>query len=314
MREHSLKIEKLVLERKVLERTIEIEVQNNEIASQRDVLKELNYELVHQHEKIMLQSIALEKINKTLEERVKIELEKNREKELLLMQQSRHASMGEMIGNIAHQWRQPLNAIAVIIQNFQEAQEHNELNAEYVSLKVTKAMEIVNFMSKTIDSFRNFFKPDKEKVVFELDEIVSKTISFIDASFKHSNIQIKMNNTKGINVLGFPNEFSQVILNILNNAKDVLIERAIVDAYVNIDISEKNNKASIRIADNAGGIHPENMNKIFEPYFTTKEDDKGTGLGLYMSKMIIEHNMQGRFSVENNKDGAEFIIEIDLYK
>lgn len=313
-RERSLKIEKLVLERKVLERTIEIEIQNKEIASQRDVLKELNYEMVQQHEKIMIQSIALEKVNKTLEERVKVELEKNREKELLLMQQSRHASMGEMIGNIAHQWRQPLNAIAVIIQNFQEAHDYNELNAEYVSTKVKKAMEIINFMSQTIDSFRHFFKPDKEKVVFEIEEVVSNTISFIDASFKNSNIQIKINKAKGLYVLGFPNEFSQVILNILNNAKDVLIERYIVDPIVSIDIFERNKKAFIRIADNAGGIHPESMNKIFEPYFTTKEEDKGTGLGLYMSKMIIERNMQGRIFVDNNKEGAEFVIEIDLYK
>ena len=237
-------------------------------------------------------------------------MEALREKEQLLLQQSRLAAMGEMINNIAHQWRQPLNVLGLLVQQVRLFYEMGSFSKEYLNESVNKSMGLINHMSQTIDDFRNFFKPQKEKVQFTIHEVVARTVSLVEDSFRNQQISIHTHASANPTIIGFPNEYSQVLLNILMNARDALLERQIIDAEVRITISKEGEKAVVTIADNAGGITEEIMSKIFEPYFTTKGPDKGTGVGLFMSKTIIEKNMNGRLTVRNTTEGAEFRIEV----
>ncbi|NLH53439.1 MAG: HAMP domain-containing protein [Bacteroidales bacterium] len=245
-----------------------------------------------------------------LEEKVNEAVKQLRERDHMLIKQSRQAAMGEMIGNIAHQWRQPLNSIAVMIQNLEDAYHYGELNDTYLKEKIGRIMEIISFMSQTIDDFRYFFKPDKEKMEFNLSQNIEQTLNFVSSALMHNNISLVKELDPALSVEGYPSEFSQVILNIVNNAKESLIERQVEKPEIRIRLQSKDHHAQLIIADNGGGVEPAVMDKIFEPYFTTKE--MGTGLGLYMSKTIIETNMKGRISVANDDRGAVFSIELPI--
>ena len=221
--------------------------------------------------------------------------------------------MGEMIGNIAHQWRQPLNALGLILQNIKFSYEMDELNDEFMDKSIKKANMITTNMSTTIDDFRNFFKPSKNKEIFNLDEIINRTISMIEPSYRNSEINLTKNNScDDVEIFGYEGEFSQVILNILANAKDALVETNVDDKKVIIDIYKETEFVCISIKDNAKGIPLEIIDKIFEPYFSTKEEGKGSGIGLYMSKTIIESNMFGKIFVKNIDNGVEFLIKIKI--
>jgi C4-dicarboxylate-specific signal transduction histidine kinase len=233
-----------------------------------------------------------------------------RDKEQMLLQQNRLAAMGEMINSIAHQWRQPLNILGLSVQQMRMYYDNGLFSQEYLYESVNKSMGLINHMSRTIDDFRDFFKPDKEKSEFTVHELVKRTISLVEASFRNSHIKIEIDIRANPSICGFPNEFSQVLLNILVNAKDALLERGPDNAKVTVTLTEEGDWAVVTIADNAGGIAEEIMDKIFEPYFTTKGPNRGTGIGLFMSKIIIEKNMNGRLSVRNSAEGAEFRIEV----
>ncbi len=233
-----------------------------------------------------------------------------REKEQMLIQQSRQAAMGEMIGNIAHQWRQPLNTLGLTVQQLSLYYDLGEFTKEFLDNSVDKSMGLIQHMSQTIDDFRNYFRPDKEKVEFKVQEAIASTLILIEDSFKSQLIGIELV-AKGDPVIhGFRNEFAQVVLNILNNARDVLMEREIKDPKVTITIGSENDRAVVIIADNAGGIPEEIMGKIFDPYFTTKGPQAGTGVGLFMSKTIIDKNLGGSLTAQNIAAGAEFRIEV----
>lgn len=266
----------------------------------------------------------LEELNATLEDKVRQEVTKNIEKDRIMMHQSRLAAMGEMIGAIAHQWRQPLNAVGLIVQNIKDAYDFNELDKKYLTVSVDKAMQQIEFMSKTIDDFRNFFKPSKDRTEFAVCEMVRDVVSMIQTQFAAGGISIIYDCERGdaekpIRVMGYPNEFKHVILNILNNAKD-----AIMDARENgkmspgeeglivVRLDRKGDNFTISVGDNAGGMSDEILSRIFEPYFTTKEQGKGTGMGLHMAKIIIEQHMGGVLSARNTEKGAEFIIEMSI--
>jgi nitrogen fixation/metabolism regulation signal transduction histidine kinase len=290
-----------------------------------DSLEKSQHELKESHNKLELRvrertneletkSKQLKELNDNLENIVLEEISKRQKQEELLIQQSKLASMGEMIGNIAHQWRQPLNALGLVIQNIQLSYMMDELNDEFIEKSVTKANLLTSTMSKTIDDFRNFFKPNKELTEFSLDTSIKNALSLIGSTFEYNNINIDYNLREDIDVVGFPNEFSQVILNILTNSKDAFIENNISNSKVSIEISKSDKFGSITIKDNAGGIPSNVIDKVFEPYFTTKEEGKGTGIGLYMSKIIIEKNMNGKLYVNNIKDGAHFTVSIPLSK
>ncbi len=248
----------------------------------------------------------LHKLNENLARSVAEEVAKNRTKDHLLIQQSRLAAMGEMIGNIAHQWRQPLNALGLILANIRDAQSYNELSEEYLEHEVATGRRLIEKMSTTIDDFRNFFRPNREKTAFSLAQAVRDSLSIVESAFRNNNISVELHIDEDGELLGFPNEYSQVLLNILGNAKDVLHDRETPDGKVTIRIRRTGDEMQVVIADNAGGIGDDIIGKVFDPYFTTRE--KGTGIGLYMSKMIIENNMNGRIEVRNCEFGAEFVV------
>ncbi len=242
---------------------------------------------------------------KRLEEEAKL-------KEKLLIQQAKMAEMGEMVGAIAHQWRQPLNALGIIVQKIKFMYKRAILGENEINDIQTKAMKQINFMSNTIDVFRDFFKPTKEEELFFIVDVIEDIASILSAQLKFHNIDITINKLNNFKINGFKNEFKQVILNILNNSKDAILEKQKTqDGFIGfIEIKTYENEyLNIEISDNGGGVPKEIIDKIFNPYFTTKTAS-GTGVGLYMSKIIIENSMKGRIYVSNSDVGAVFTIEL----
>jgi PAS domain S-box-containing protein len=237
-------------------------------------------------------------------------VEELREKEQMLIQQSRQAAMGEMIGNIAHQWRQPLNTLGLAIQQLKMMHEFGECTEDVMSESVEKSMALIQYMSKTIDDFRDYFKPDKDKAEFKVSEVIASTLLLVEDSFKHQHVAIEVITEQTPVIMGYRNEFAQSLLNILNNARDALTERKTETPRVTVTISSERGRAVVTVADNAGGIPMEIIGKIFDPYFTTKGPQAGTGLGLFMSKTIVEKNLGGSLTVRNTAVGAEFRIEV----
>ena len=252
---------------------------------------------------------ALQRLRAETEQRLH-GVEELRKKDELLMQQGRMAAMGEMIGFIAHQWRQPLNTLGLMVQELSMRCRRGLADEEYLDNSTAAAMLVIKQMSQTIDDFRNFFKPDKSKIPFKVSDIVSNTMKLIQPSFRDANVTIDVSAGDDVVVEGYPNEYSQVLLNILMNARDVFLERKVAQPRIVIRIFREDGKAVTTIADNGGGVAEDAMAKIFEPYFTTKGPEKGTGIGLYLSKIIIENNMGGSLTVRNVEDGAEFRIEV----
>ncbi|HBG08306.1 MAG: hypothetical protein A2075_01540 [Geobacteraceae bacterium GWC2_58_44] len=244
------------------------------------------------------------------EDELRQALEEVREKDSILIQQSRLAAMGEMIGNIAHQWRQPLNSLGLKVQQLLLFYDLGELSRDFLHKNEKESMKLIQHMSQTIDDFRNYFKPDKEKTEFKVHEAVARTLLLIEDSYINQHIRVEVDLQNDCVIYGYENEFAQVLLNILVNARDVFTEREVDDPRVMIHIGKDGNKALLTISDNAGGVPEEIMGKIFDPYFTTKGPQTGTGVGLFMSKAIIEKNMGGSLSVRNTCDGAEFRIEV----
>lgn len=247
-------------------------------------------------------------------ERLRV-MESLHEKDDMLIHQSRLAAMGEMINNIAHQWRQPLNTVGLIVQEVQMMYELGNVTKEYLDKRVSKAKEVLFHMSQTIDDFRSFFQLDKEKESFRVSRIVTKTLSLIEESLANLHIRVEVKVSDEPEIYGYPNQYSQVLLNILINARDAFSER-ITDnpRLITISAFTESNIVVVTINDNAGGIPEEIIHMIFDPYFTTKGPDKGTGVGLYMSKAIIDQNMNGSLTVRNAGDGAKFTIAIPNYR
>lgn len=264
--------------------------------------------LVHEQTIKLQQAKAdLESLNRSLQKRVDDTITELRQKDQVLISQGRQAAMGEMIGNIAHQWRQPLNALSMLISNIQFAQMNNELTEHYLGESVTTANRLIQKMSSTISDFRNFFSPDKEKVAFAALPQIQNAVELVDAAFHNHNISISIRPEGDCLLYGYPNEYSQVLLNILGNAKDAITAHAAnASGHIEITISQADTMGCVTLRDNGGGIPEDLLDKIFEPYFSTKNN--GTGIGLYMSKMIIEHNMGGKLYAHNRQDGAEFVI------
>ena len=249
-----------------------------------------------------LNDYLIEEVDHQVREKISV-LKKLEEQEALLHQQSKLAAMGEMIGAIAHQWRQPLNALNMNIQNLDDDFEDGLIDRDFIQTFIEKNRQTIVFMSKTIDDFRNFFRTDKEKQSFSVREAIVETLSLQEAQFKTHTIAVDIHGDDST-LYSLKGEFQQTLLNIINNAKDALVEHQKGEKRITIGLF----KDSMCIEDNAGGIPEDILERIFEPYFTTKEQGKGTGIGLYMSKLIIEKNMGGTLSAENTEGGARFWI------
>ena len=230
--------------------------------------------------------------------------------EQLLIKQGRFAAIGEMIGHIAHQWRQPLNTLALIVQELPVYYSRDRFSKEYLEASAAKAMQVISQMSKTIDSFGSFFNADKVKLTFKAREVLEKTVSMAEVAFTALMVKIEIVAEDDLSLSGNPNDYSQVILNILMNAREVFNGRRVVHPWVEVKLFREDTMAVVTITDNAGGIAEGSMDKIFDPYFTTKGPEQGTGIGLFMAKTIIEKNMHGTLSVHNVPHGAQFRIQV----
>ena len=229
--------------------------------------------------------------------------------ENMLLHQSRLAKSGEMIANITHQFRQPLNNISYILINMRKRFHNKKLDEVYFEKKVNQANEQLDFLSKTIEDFKEFYAPTKEKEDFEVKEAIKNSLTILSADLKKRNIEIELNFhiNENVKIFGIKNELSQVILALLSNANDALKDTE--EPYIKIDVSSNNAEVMITIKDNAGGIKKKNLQKIFEPYFSTKHD--GTGIGLYLVKLIVEESFEGKLAVENQKEGAVFTLSFE---
>ncbi|MBU0924028.1 HAMP domain-containing histidine kinase, partial [bacterium] len=254
--------------------------------------------------------ILLEDINKNLELKVQIAIDEAQKKDRAMLHQSRLARMGTMLSMIAHQWRQPLSEVSGILMELETASKFKKADDTMIQESVKESNKVIQFMSYTIDDFRNFFKPDKQKVYFYIEDSCYEAISLIGASIKNYNITLNKKIKCNCEIYGYKREFAQVLLNLMSNAKDALIQKEIKNPTIDLEVDYIDGYSIVTIKDNAGGVNTEHMDLIFEPYFTTKGSLQGTGLGLYMSKMIIEKNMGGELSVENKDDGAVFKVKI----
>ena len=271
---------------------------------------EINLELKQAMASLAAANGELNVLNSSLEIRVAKAVDELREKDNMLILEYRQALMGKMINNIAHQWRQPLNALGLVVQQVPLYYDSNEFDKEFIETNTAMAMKLIQHMSRTIDDFRNFFRSDKEASIFGVNQVISQVLSLVEETFKHDNIGIALNPESDPMVNGYPNEYAQVLLNVLMNARDALTAQNVDNALISIRSFSEAGKSVVTITDNAGGIAEEILGKIFDPYFTTKGPDKGTGIGLYMSKTIIDKNMGGLLTARNAGSGAEFRIEV----
>ncbi len=277
----------------------------------------------------------LQNLNENLQKSIDYEVEQSRKKDLIMYQQARLASMGEMIQNIAHQWRQPLNSLMVLIQSFKSKAMQKKLDIEFVLTQTQYGMKIATEMSNTIENFRNFFRPENKTEPFTLSASIWDSVELLKAQLIESSIEVKVciqESEKDLSIDGFQNSFTQVILILINNAIDALKltmenkeSEKDFSPLIAISLDKVGYNVTLCVKDNAGGIHLEDKSKVFEPYFTTKHKSVGTGVGLYMAKQIIERQFNGTINVANthwsNGDygsdeyfGAEFSINIPLQK
>lgn len=251
-------------------------------------------------------------LNENLELKIAEEVEKNRQKDVILQQQSRLAALGEMIGNIAHQWRQPLSAITSAVSGLQLKDEFGTLEPNDIKDTNDVVIKSAQFLTNTIENFRNFFRKDQPKKLFHVAQTINDTIGIIKASYDNNFINLNVKLDETIETFGTENLLAQVLLNIFSNAKDALVHGNHENKQVSINLAKEKNNIVITIKDNAGGVPKEFMEKIFDPYFTTKHQSQGTGLGLYMSTQIIQNHFNGNIKVKNIKDeygqGACFTI------
>jgi len=241
----------------------------------------------------------LRSLNNSLERRVKTEVENNRKKDQIMFQQARLASLGEMLQNIAHQWRQPLGALIMIIQSFQSKFISGKLTEEFIDSRVEDASVLAKNMSETLEDFRTFFDPNKTHKRFSIKKVIDKSIDLTKYQLQKEDIEVSLTIQNDIKIYGFENELTHVILNLINNSKDALCEKQIENKKIIIIVKETFKNVIINVIDNAGGIKSDIMEKVFDPYFTTKHKSVGTGIGLYMSKQMVEKHMTGKIYCKN---------------
>ncbi|MBT0663701.1 hypothetical protein KI809_05235 [Geobacter pelophilus] len=267
-------------------------------------------ELEMQNDELRRTQLELQDLNKMLDARISQAVDELRLKDQMLILQDRLAVMGDMINNIAHQWRQPLNTMALLVQQLPLFHDSGKLSKALLDENTAKTMKLIEHMSQTINDFRDFFRSDKEADDFRVHQVIDHTLSLIGESFKELNISIVVERDGEPAIFGYANEYAQVILNLLINARDALVASKADPAWISLRLFTQGGKAIVTVTDNGGGIAEEIMPRLFDPYFTTKGPDKGTGIGLFMSKTIIEKNMDGRLTVRNTDSGAEFRIEV----
>ncbi len=260
-------------------------------------------------EKVEEKTKSLNELNKNLKLTIEKEVVKNRKKDELMIAQSRHAAMGEMISMIAHQWRQPLTTISMDVNNILADIELDSIDEKELKKISENIIEKIQYMSKTIDDFRNFFKPEKSTELINIQDLIKNTISISKSSLENYNINLEVNCKDIIEIETYSRELLQVLINIVKNAKEALEENP-NNRYIKISCKEKKDFIQINIENNGSKIPEKIIKKIFEPYFSTKDKNVGTGLGLYMSKIIVEKHLKGRIEVQNLEETVRFSIKL----
>ena len=267
-------------------------------------------------QKVKEKTKELQELNKYLEIKISKEVSQNRKKDIIMFQQARFASLGEMLNNIAHQWRQPLGSITMIIQSFQTKMHLGKLTEKFVDEKVNDALLLASNMSSTLEDFKNFFSPNKTKSEFSIKNCIEHSIELSKYFLNQENIKVELKVRKDVNINSYYNELSHVFLNLISNSKDALISNVDKnDRIIKIIVNRFKNHLVVNVVDNGGGIPKEVLPKIFEPYYTTKYKSAGTGIGLYMSKQIIEKHMFGDISCKNilHKIKDDKVFECSLF-
>lgn len=266
-------------------------------------------QLVETRTRELRQSEAcLQQLNQDLELRVQEEVSANRKKDLLLIQQSRLATMGEMLHSVSHHWRQPLNTLNLILGNIKDAYEYGELTPEELNDLVAKGNRVAQQMSATIDKFRNFFQTPETTSRFDLAGVIENAVSLIGPSLSNEQISVAVDAPQGFFVSGCADELAQAILNILINAKEAIKKNG-VSGQIGIVLAQEGDRAVVRIRDSGGGIPEDTLPRVFDPYFTTKKN--GTGIGLYMSSMILQR-INGSIAANNAEGGAEIVMSVPI--
>lgn len=278
----------------------------------KDIILEKNQEItfdtdffVKQHKVFLKKALEVyEEINYIFE---------NKKHQNALIDQSKSAAMGEMISMIAHQWRQPLQAVSILVQKLPLVKMiDGEINDKLLDNVVSQVISQLDYMSKTIDDFRDYFKPNKKKQAVLIEDVINKSIKFLDYLFKTNNIKVSYNNSSSTKIEIFLNELIQVLINLFKNSSDAMNEKNIKNRFIKINSFEIDNYLIIEIDDNAGGISENFLQKIFDPYFSTKTTKNGTGLGLYMCKQIIQKHSHGEIFAQNSEFGLKFTIKLPL--
>jgi signal transduction histidine kinase len=276
------------------------------------ISKKIKNVLESKQKEVKKKTIELKILNDNLKKKASKEVQKAYDQEQILMQKSKFISMGEMISNIAHQWRQPISELSSIFMNIQLRYDTKKLDNNFMTQKTQEIEHILEYMSNTIDDFRSFFKPNKKKTKFKISKMINSAIGIIGSTLKNNNIKVVFNIDENLEIYNLENELEQVVLNIITNAKDVLASNKVTNPKIIINAIKESKNIKISILDNGGGIQNELLDKIFEPYFTTKDDTQGTGLGLYMAKIICEKNMNAKINVTNIDKGVKFCIILPL--
>ena len=269
--------------------------------------KKIGYNSIRQD---ITDSKKIAELNRSLKDKIEEEVAKSRQKDQQMIQQSRLAQMGEMISMIAHQWRQPLTAISATSSTLYYMAKRDQLDPEFVLEKTEKINSYSQHLSDTINDFRDFFKRDKITKETNIDRLVTDVLKIIELSLKSQNIHLKLSLKAPSYFKSYPNEIKQVILNILKNAEDTIVEKAVVSGLISIKSYETKESVILEIEDNGGGIDSDIIENIFDPYFSTKLKKDGTGLGLYMSKTIIEEHCAGNLSVKSFNGYTLFTIKL----
>ena len=272
------------------------------------LIKPLFIRIQKQNEELVMHQRALEELNNSLESRVEAAIAENLEKDRMLMMKGREAAMGEMVRNIAHQWKQPLNSLGLTIQEFQYGWSDRNMTGEQVEKAAEQSMSLIKHMSQTIDDFSGFFNPKKHLSSFSISDRVNMAVSFVTAMCRSKGIGISVETLEDSCINGPGNEFVQVMMNLFHNAVEAFSSSEKKDKQINVRILREGEKALVLVSDNAGGIAPGMLGSLFDAYSTSKAN--GTGIGLYMSRMIMRNSFKGDIAARNTERGAEFRISI----
>ncbi len=250
----------------------------------------------------------LKRLNEDMQSLVQEEIKKNRENQKLIKLQARHAQMGELIGMITHQWKQPLNIINMSCLFLQIKYNTKQLDKQLFTQKIDDILSQSSHLNQTILDFQNFFNPSLQKESFSIIDTISNILNLVRSDYTTKNITIDLKGDPEIEAYGYPNEYSQVILALLQNSRDAFLLNPHDDMKIEITVGQQDGYSTVSLKDNAGGIPEAIIGKIFDAYMTTKKE--GSGLGLHISKSIIEEMMKGEISIQNIENGAKFIIAV----